>query len=81
MTKAELIEALRSVPNDATVVIDVDSAQCISDRNVLDVSEVRYDEVSDTERWAFIQAIGTGAIVQSLPRFDSNEATWEIAPG
>lgn len=66
MTKGELIAALADVPDGTKVVIDVDATQCISDRNVLDVSEVRLDEVADGVSMLFVQATGSGVTVVRL---------------
>lgn len=60
----ELMTALAQCPKDALVVVDVNLDQCTSDRNVLDISEARLenigDEVDGDQMWVFIQATGDG---------------------
>lgn len=60
MTVTQLMGLLSNFPSDAKVVIDVDAEQCVSDRNVLDILEARFDEVGENEAWVFIQATGDG---------------------
>lgn len=67
MRVSELILELQARNPDATVVIDVNADQCLSDRNVLDISEARQenigDEISGDLFYVFIQATGDGASI------------------
>lgn len=65
MTVSHLIEQLSNHHPQATVVIDVNAEQCLSDRNVLDISEARQENIGDETTGdlfvVFVQAIGDGA--------------------
>lgn len=54
MTVSELRAILATLPDSHIVVLDVNSEQCDSDRNVLNISEVITENIEhedDTPRW------------------------------
>lgn len=58
MNVGELRRALDGIPDDRKVVIDVDTNEMTSDRNVIDLDSVRNDDVGD-DVWMFLQAAST----------------------